>query len=199
QAQRLLEAALQHRNLAQRLVADVAPVGVELVELLADLRQPRRMAQQLEQGPRRRRPRRVGSREHQRDEHAGDRLDVEARRAVRISDPAQHLEEILALAALALAALEDRLQVRDQLPPGAVALAERRQRQVGIHVRDRIRAALEIGEERDELGTELLAELGADQRATRRVDGELREELEQIDAAALAPAGDHALGLARNR
>mgnify|MGYP003694651531 CR=1 FL=1 len=82
---------------------------------------------------------------------------------------------------------------------GAVALPEGRQRKIRVDVGHRVGAALEVGKERDQRPVELFAKVGADQRAARRIDCELGEELEQVDRAGVAPAGDHAFGLARDR
>ena len=46
---------------------------------------------------------------------------------------------------------------------------------------------------------ELLAELQADKAGGRRVDGQLGEQVEQVDLALAAPLGDHLLDFALDR
>ena len=64
-AQRFLERVVEFRNLAQRMETHLLAVGVELVELLLDLRVHLGVAQQLDQGPRRGARTGVVTREHQ--------------------------------------------------------------------------------------------------------------------------------------
>ena len=104
----------------------------------------------------------------------------------------------MVVVARGLAPLEDALQDRDQAPARGVAAPEGGQRQVGVHVGEGVGALLEIVEDRDQLGRQLLAERLPDQARARRVDRELGEEVEQIDLAPLAPARDRALGLRRD-
>ena len=199
QSQRLLDAGLELRDLAQRLVAHLAPVGVERVDLPAHPLHRARVAQQLDQRPGRRARRGVVAREHHRDEHPGDLVDRVARRAVGVADPEQHVEE-LALDVRALrAAFEHLGEQRDEPRACPVALAEHRQRQVRVHVRDRVGALLELVEDAVVLRGELLAELTPDQARARGVERELGEEVEQIDLAALADAVHHAARLRRDR
>ena len=72
QAQRLLHRVLELRDLAQRLVADLAAVGVDAVELLAHALHELRRAQQLDQRPGGGAGAGVVPGEHGRDQDAGD-------------------------------------------------------------------------------------------------------------------------------
>ena len=195
EAQRLLQRALEQRDLAQRLVADVAPVGEQLVELGGHLAVPLRVLEQVDHRPGGRHRRGVVPGEHHRDEHAGDLVVAEAALPFLVAEAVEHLEEVGALGAAAFAFGEDALDAGDQRAPGAVARAQGRDRQVGVHVGEGVGAALQVHEERSDVGAQLFAELGADQARGARVERQLGEEIEQVDLAALPPAGGHALHL----
>ncbi len=85
EAQGLLDRRLQVGHLAQGLVADLGPAGVQLVQLAVDGRQLVGVGQQLDQRPGRRARGGVVAGEHHRDEHAGDLVGREAVRAVLVA------------------------------------------------------------------------------------------------------------------
>ena len=198
QAQCLLDHVVQLRNLAQRMETHLLAVGVEFVEFLDHLGVDVGVPHQLDQRPRRRARAGVVPGEHQRDEHSGDLVGREPRVAVLVLDRHQHIEHV----AVALVGgrvgdspVHDLLHQRHEPNPRLVADAEALDRQVRVDVAQRIGAALEVVVEVGEPGVELIAELHPDQAGRRGVDGQLGEEVEQVDLAFVAPLGDHPLDL----
>ena len=94
------------------------------------------------------------------------------------------------------ALIHDFLHQRYQVYAGFVAALEAFDRQVGVDVAQRVGAALQLVVVMREPGVQLIAELQPDQAGGRGVDGQLGEEVEQVDLAFVAPVGDHLLDFA---
>lgn len=157
------------------------------------------MADQLDQRPRRGPGTGVVPGEHQRDEHPGDLVGGEPRLAVLVLDRHQHVEHIavgLVLGRVGQPLVHDLLHQRNEFHPRLVASFEALDRQVGIDVAQRVGAAFQVVVVLGEPVVELLAELQPDQARRRGVDGQLGEEVEQLDLALVPPVGDHLLDLA---
>ncbi len=102
----------------------------------------------------------------------------------------------------AVACVHDRVYESGQLCARCVASPEALDVVIvviRIDGRDRVGATLEFMEQDRETAVELFAELGADQARRRRLDRQLREEVEEVDLALVAPAGNHAPHFARDR
>ena len=87
--------------------------------------------------------------------------------------------------------MHDLLHQRNQSHASVVAAPEALDRQVRVDVAQRVGAALQLVIEVREPAVELVAELGADQAGRRGVDGQLGEEVQQVDLAFVAPVLDH--------
>ena len=138
------------------------------------------------------------TREHQRDEHAGDLVGREAGVALVVLDRDQHVEQVailLVLGRVGDAAVHDLLHQRNEFHARLVADAEALDVEVGVDVAQRVGAALQLVVVLGEAAVELLAELQPDQARRRGVDGQLGEEVEQLDLAFVAPVGDDLLDL----
>ncbi len=203
QAQRLLDRALEHGDLAQRLVA----------RRRGRRRRARRarrrtrasalgMAQQLDQRPRRRCVEVVWCPANIIEMNMPVIVvGAEARRPSALLMREQHVEEVAALAGpRGCAALEDRLEQRDQAPRArGRACGRPRCGRCGFDVGEGVGALLEVVEERGELGgraprgTRLPIRHGA-----RRVDGELGEPVEQVELAP-SPRAARPCGRSRRR
>ena len=92
--------------------------------------------------------------------------------------------------------VHDLLHQRNQFHARLVAALEALDRQVRVDVAQRVGAALQLVVVVREPAVELLAELQPDQAGRRGVDGQLGEEVEQVDLAFVAPVGDHLLDFA---
>ncbi len=139
------------------------------------------------------------AREHHRDEHPGHLVDRVAGLPALVADRQQHVEELALAVGPGGAPLEHLGEQLHQPSARAVAAAEGGQRQVGVHVGDRIRPLLELVEDAVVLGRELLAKFGPDQARARGVEGELGEEVEQVDLPRVAQLLHHAAGLVGDR
>ena len=148
-----------------------------------------RVAQQLDQRPRRRHRAGVVAGEHAGQQHAGD-LVLGERAPVGVARLHQRLQEVLALAPVAAARVDDAGDHLDHAHARLVALAERRDRQVRVDVRERRHALLEVVIDRGELLGHALAELLAEQAAARGEVGEHAAEVDEVDDARLAPRRD---------
>ena len=114
--------------------------------------------------------------------------------AVLVLDRDEHVEHVpvvLVGGRVGDAAVHDLLHQRHQAFSGFVALAKALYRQVRIDVTQRVGAALQLVVEMREPGIELFAELRADEACRRSVDGELGEEVQQVDFALGSPVLDH--------
>ena len=132
--------------------------------------------------------------EHQRDEHAGDLVGGEAQVAVLVLDGHQNVEHVavgFVLGRIGNPLVHDFLDQRHEADAGLVADAEAFDRQVRVDVAQRVGAPLQLVIEVREAGVQLVAELQPDQAGGRGVDGQLGEEVEQVDLALITPVGHH--------
>jgi hypothetical protein len=195
QAQRLLDPPLEQGELAQPLVAELVAGGEDLLELGQHPARVVGMAQELDHGPGRGHRAGVVSGEHRRQQHAGDLVGRE-RRAVLVASLDQRLQEVLAAVAAGPPLRDDAADHLLQPDAGPVAPPERRDREIGIEIADRMDAALEIVVDRRELLGELVAELGAEQAVRRGEVGELGAVGDEVDGPLVAELLQGAVDLA---
>ena len=121
---------------------------------------------------------------------------------VLVLDRDEHVEHVavaLVLGRVGDPVVHDLLHQRNEAQPRLVAQPEALDRQVRVDVAQRVGALFELVVEPREPAVELLAELLADQARRGGVDGQLGEEVEQVDLTGVAPVGDHPADLALDR